>query len=288
MKKILLTGGNGFFASRFTKFYENKYRILALSHKDLDITDEDKTYKAIKEFSPDYVIHTAGIANTNFCEENPGFTYDINVNGTFNVGKACKDLNCKMIFLSSEQVYNGNMEEGPYTEDMNPVPNTQYGKQKLAAENKIKNILDELWILRFTWLFGLPEKNCKVNANIVSNMINSILNGKDIKEPVNEYRGMTYIYELIENFEKIFDIPYGIYNIGSENNLNRYECACLVLKGLGLENRLDCLIKKDLEKYKNKPRDLRISNQKLKDQSIKFSLTKDAILKCLSEFNYKL
>ncbi|GAA0740882.1 SDR family oxidoreductase [Clostridium oceanicum] len=288
MKKILLTGGNGFFASRFTKFYENKYNILALSHKDLDITDEDKTYKAIKEFAPDYVIHTAGIANTNFCEENPAFTYDINVNGTLNVGKACKDLNCKMIFLSSEQVYNGNMEEGPYTENIKPIPNTEYGKQKLEAENKIKNILDELWILRFTWLFGLPEKNCKVNANIVSNMINSILNGKDIKEPVNEYRGMTYIYELIENFEKIFDIPYGIYNIGSENNLNRYECACLVLKGLGLENRLDCLIKKDFEKYKDKPRDLRISNQKLKDQGIKFSLTKDAILKCLSEFNYKL
>lgn len=287
MESILVTGANGFLASRFCEYYKQKYNVIPLKRTDLDITDEKKVLDVFKKYKPDYVLHTAAVAETKTCEDNPEKTYNINVTGAENVAKACAFVHSRMIFLSSEQVYNGNCESGPYSEDCTPVPNTQYGKQKLQAEKNISNIADDLVILRLTWMFGFPEKNRKVNANIVWNTIKVVFNGRGVKFPANEFRGMTYVYELIEKFEKILKLPGGIYNTGSENNLSTYSVACEVLKDMGIESRTGDIIIKDEEKYKDMPRDLRISNDKIKSYGISFSETKDAVYKCINDFSFK-
>ena len=286
MVRILLTGANGFFASRFYTYYKNKYEILPLTHCDLDITDARKCLEIIQNFKPDFVIHTAAIADTGLCERNPELSYEINVKGSINIAKACSFTKSKLIYLSSEQIFNGNLESGPYNENDIPIPNTVYGKHKLQAENELKAITDELWILRYTWLFGFPEKNCKVSSNIIWNLVSSVLKDKKIKVPINEFRGMTYIYDLIENFHKILDIPYGTYHTGSENDLSTYDIALFILKELGLELKSDKYLQKDTEKFKGHPRDLRISNSKLKYYAIIFPKTEDGIKNCLSDFNY--
>ncbi|WP_392486229.1 SDR family oxidoreductase [Haloimpatiens sp. FM7315] len=288
MKKILITGAAGFFGRRFVNFYKNKYEIIDLERKDLDITNEDKVIEKIRFYKPDYVLHTAAIADTKFCENNPLKAYKINVLGSINVAKATKEVNGKLIYLSSEQIFNGNLESGPYSEDTLANPNTVYGKNKLEAEGKIKDIIDEVWILRLTWLFGFPEKNAKVNPNIIMNVLNATLKNKKTKFPLNEYRGMTYVYDLIQNIEKIFNIPYGIYNTGSENNLSTYETSCVVLKELGLNHRINEIIEKDEEKFKEIPRDLRINNEKLRDLNIIFMSTEEGIKKCIEDFHYKI
>ena len=165
MEKILLTGGNGFFCSRFAAEYKNAYEILCASSSMLDVTDELKVTETIINFKPTYVIHAAAIANTEFCDKNPDLAYRINVTGAINVAKACKIVHAKMIFISSEQVFNGNIEPGPYTEEVTPCPSTVYGENKLEAEGMLKQILEELWILRFTWLFGVPERNCGMSRS---------------------------------------------------------------------------------------------------------------------------
>lgn len=286
MKKILLTGSNGFFASRFYTFFKDKYEILPLGHADLDITDESKTLKVMKNFNPDYVIHAAAIADTGLCERNPNLSYEINVKGSINIAKACKLTNSKLIFLSSEQIFNGNYESGPYDENHIPTPNTIYGKHKLEAEDALKGIIDELWILRLTWLFGFPEKNCKVNSNIIWNVVSSVLKDKKVNLPINEFRGMTYVYDLIENFYKIFSLPYGIYHTGSENDFCTYDIASLILKEIGLEHKTEIYLEKDTDRYKEQPRDLRITNSKLKNHNIILPKTEDSIKNCLKDFNY--
>lgn len=286
INKILLTGSNGFFASRFYTYYKSKYEILPLGHKELDIMDESKSLEIIRNFKPDYVIHTAAIADTGLCEREPALSYDVNVKGSINIAKACSLSKSKLIYLSSEQVFNGNLESGPYDENDIPTPNTIYGKHKLQTEDELKGIIEELWILRFTWLFGFPEKNCKVSSNIVWNIISSVLKDKKIKLPVNEFRGMTYVYDLIENFHKFFNLPYGTYNTGSQNDLSTYDIALLILKEIGLDHKADIYLEKDFEKYKELPRDLRINNNKLKSYGIAFPETKDGIKNCISDFNY--
>ncbi|HEY8889972.1 MAG TPA: sugar nucleotide-binding protein [Clostridium sp.] len=288
MKKILLTGGNGFFCTRFALRYKNTYEILAASSSMLDITDEQQVSEIFENFNPDYVIHAAAKASTEFCDKNPELAYKINVTGALNVAKACKKTHSKMIFLSTEQVFNGNVEVGPYTEEATPRPDTMYGKNKLEAEGLLKEILDELWVIRFTWLFGMPERNCSMSPNILWGTLTDILKGKKSKVTPNEFRGLTYVHEVIDQFPMIFEIPYGTYHLGSYNSLSRYDICALILKEIGLEYKIDELLEKDLEKYKDHPRDVRLCTDKIKSYGLEFSESKDGIKKCLEEFRIKL
>lgn len=191
-----------------------------------------------------------------------------------------------MVFSSSNQVYSGNKKEGPYSEEIIIEPNTIYAQSKYNAENEIKNILDNYYNLRLTWLFSMPERNKKVNTNIITNILNSTLKKQPINLSINEFRGMTYVYEVIENFEKLIEIPFGNYNYGSENNLSTYEIGKKVLENIGLENRIEEIIIKDTERFKDKKRDLRISNSKLKKLNINFSDTEEAVQRCIKEFEF--
>lgn len=286
MDKILITGAGGFLASRFYNYYKNKYDVVPLKRGDLDITDENKVIEVLKSEKPNYVLHTAAIADTGKCEDNKDLSYNINVLGSTNIAKGCSLVGAKMIHLSTEQIYNGNIERGPYNEENVPIPNTTYGKHKLQAEEEIRSILDEAWILRLTWLFGFPERFGKINPNIVWNVVSAAIKGNRIRVPSNEYRGMTYVYDLLENFIKILEIPYGTYNAGSENDLSTYEVAEIVAEELGIGYRIDDIIEKDEERYKDQPRDIRICNKKLKKFGVEFLGTEDAIKKCVQEFGF--
>jgi dTDP-4-dehydrorhamnose reductase len=284
METILITGAEGFFASRFIKYYTDKYEVIEVNHKTLDITDEKQTLEIIKKIQPEYLVHAAAISDTGLCEKNPELSYKVNVKGSINVARACAETQTKLVYLSSDQIYNGNVEAGPYKEEILVNPNTVYGKHKLEAEKHISQIAQDAVLLRLTWLFGLPEKNIKTSSNIVWNVVKAALKSERLKLPVNEYRGITYVYDLIENFEKILGLPSGIYNTGSENNLNTYEIAKIILEQMGLSNRVEELLIKDTDRYKNAPRDLRICNKNLESNSIIFTSTKDAIGKCIKDF----
>ena len=284
MEKILITGGNGFLANRLEESLKDRYEIYSFSRLDLDVTNEEKVLNIFKDIKPNYVIHTAAIADTGKCENNKEFSFNINVNGTINISKAAKNENCKVIFLSSEQVYNGNEEVGPYSENIIPSPNTEYGRQKLQGEEEVFKYNKDSLVLRLTWLFGMPERNKKVNSNILFNTINALTRGEKITICSNEFRGMTYVYDIVDNFEKIMNLKGGIYNCGSENNMSSYEVACYIVKALNLNYDYKEVILEDKEKYKEKPRDLRISNEKLKSHGIDFSTTKEGINKALKEW----
>ncbi|MFL0246568.1 SDR family oxidoreductase [Candidatus Clostridium stratigraminis] len=285
MDKILVTGASGFLASRFCEYYKGKYNIIALKKNDLDIRDGNKVLEIFKSLKPQYVLHTAAIADTGKCEEDKAASYDINVTGCINIAKACSLVKTKMINLSTEQIFNGNIEAGPYSEETEPIPNTTYGKHKLNAEKEIAKILEEKWILRLTWLFGVPERFRKVNPNILWNVINASINGNKILVPSYEYRGMTYVYDLLKNIEEIMEIPFGTYHTGSENNLTTFDIAEVIVKKLGISHRLNEIIIKDDVRYSKQPRDIRITNKKLKKLGINFLNTEEAVSLCIKEFN---
>lgn len=288
MEKILITGSNGFLASRFINHFKNKYNIIPINRNDLDITKEADVVSTLTKHNADYVIHTAAIADTGLCENNPDLSFEVNVKASLNIAKGCKISNSKLIYLSSEQIYNGNVEAGPYSETCTPLPNTVYGKHKLQAEKEIQNILNDAVILRLTWLFGVPEKNRKTNSNILWNVVKNVLKNEPLKLPIYEFRGMTYIYDILDAFPHILTLPDGIYHTGSENNLSTYDTASLILKEMGLEHKIPQLLIKDTEKYKEIPRDIRIKNTKLKNNNIIIGNTSEGIKKCIKDFSLSL
>lgn len=282
-KKILITGAKGFFGTRFINRYQGEFDILGLDVEQLDITDNQAVVEAFANFKPEYVIHAAAIAVTDFCNKHPDVAHKVNVQGAINVAKACKEHGAKLVFISTEQVFNGNLEKGPYSELDQPVPDTVYGQNKLEAEKELASILDEMWILRFTWLFGLPERNTTINPNVVWNTLQALVNGQVMQERRNEFRGLTYVHELIEQVPKIFTIPYGTYHTGAHNPASRYEIAKHILIELGQQERLN-----ELLEAADAPitRDVRLDTSKLADQGVVFTESKDAITKCLKEFHF--
>ena len=284
MKKILITGGNGFFASRLFQFYRHQYQIFPASKKSLNILDKKKVYDAVELFQPDYVIHTAAIAVTDYCNQNPDICREINVTGTLNIAEACKQFKAKMIFISSEQVFNGNQESGPYGENDIAKPDTVYGQNKLESENLLKALIPELWILRFTWLFGMPEKNCSINANIFWDTIKAASKPNRQKVSCHEFRGFTDVNELVSQFHKVFNLPYGTYHIGSTNDLSRYDIVCFILKELGLEKQIHQIIEKDTDKYNKNPRDVRLKTDKIDALGFNFSNSTSAITKLIKDY----
>lgn len=282
--KILLTGANGFVGSRFFREYKDQYDIVALGHKDLDIGNEKDVIELVKGIKPDVVINTAAISDTSQSQLNPELSYNVNVLGPENLAKSCQLIGSKLLHLSSDQVYNGNKEDGPYSEEVIATPAYVYGKHKLEAENRIKAVLEENWCLRLTWLFGLPEKGCRTNSNIIWNSMNTIMKNQKHEENTNSIRGITYVYDLIHNMTRILDIPYGIYNAGSENNLNQFEVIGMVFKTLGFRKEFDELI----HPTSGEEKDLRINTNKIKDQHIKFMTIEEGIKKCIRDYGVSM
>ncbi len=256
---------------------------MGLDVEQLDITNKSAVDTTFAEFKPDFVIHAAAIAVTDFCNQHPDIAHKVNVQGAINVANACKANGSKLVFISTEQVFNGNIEAGPYSEQDTPVPDTVYGQNKLEAEGELRSILEDMWILRFTWLFGLPERNTTINPNVVWNAMQALTNGEVMQERRNEFRGLTYVHELIEQFPKIFTIPYGTYHTGANNPASRYEIAEHILTELGQQSRLDHLLQVNDAR---KTRDVRLNTNKLAGQGVVFTESKAAITKCLQEFHY--
>lgn len=282
-KRILITGAGGFFGTRFINRYQGEFEVRGTDVAQLDITDADAVNRILGEFKPDFVIHAAAIAVTDFCNKHPDVAHKVNVQGAINVAKACKDVGAKLVFISTEQVFNGNPEAGPYTEESTPMPDTVYGQNKLEAERELATFLPEMWVLRFTWLFGLPERNTTINPNVIWNATQALFNGETMHERGNEFRGLTYVHELIEQFPKIFEIPYGTYHTGAHNDASRYEIAQHILTELKLGDRIQkVLVQSDAPKT----RDVRLDTSKLAAQGIQFTESKQAITKCLKEFGY--
>jgi len=285
LKKILLTGSRGFFGSRFIRSLGRDYEIIATTSDSLKITIRSDVENIISAVKPDYVVHAAAIAETDFCNKNPERCRAVNVEGTMHFADAVKKTGSRLVFLSTEQVFNGNAEAGPYTESDTPVPDTEYGKNKLEAESYIISECRDYLILRCTWMFGVPSKGLPVSPNLLWNTMQMILKGEPFKVPANEYRGITYIDDMLDRFNTILGLPEGVYHTGSVNNMSRYETVCHIFDALGIGSRIPELVIRDDEKYSGSPRDVRLDTSAARGLGIVFPDTAESLSRCISE-NY--
>lgn len=289
MKKVLITGGKGFLMSRTTKFYTGKWEILSLDRAQLDITDHKAVSQTMDDFQPTHVIHAAAIAMTQVCEDHPDMAYRVNTKAAEHLAKECKRLGAKLLFFSTEQVFNGNPEPGPYAVDHIPLPDTVYGQSKYAAEKAIQALETDAVILRLSWLFGLPERNLPNGYTLFWDVFSAALRHQPTSASPHEFRGVTCAYDLIEQFDQIFALPSGIYHFGSENSMSRYETARLILKEINISDEvIDATILCAEEKFQDHPRDLRLDYSQTIEAGISILPTEESIRKELAAFHYAL
>ena len=116
-KRILITGSSGFLGSRLAFFLKDHYDLLLPTHSELNISHVEAVKAYLMEHRPDLVLHCAALSNTWFCEQHPEESHRVNVQGTVRVAKACKLIGAKLIFMSSDQVYNGTPTPGARKEE---------------------------------------------------------------------------------------------------------------------------------------------------------------------------
>lgn len=127
----------------------------------LDITDADNVNQVISDYHPDAVIHCAAWTNVDGAEspENQAAVRAVNVDGTENLAKACKKIDAKMIYISTDYVFNGKGTKAWQPDDKNYAPLNVYGQSKLDGEKAVAKNLDKYFIVRIAWVFGKNGKN---------------------------------------------------------------------------------------------------------------------------------
>ncbi len=198
------------------------------NYVQLDITDKERTQEVIKDINPDVVIHCAAWTAVDAAEdeENKEKVYAVNVTATENIALVCKEIDCKMIYISTDYVFNG-QGTTPWAEDCKDYePLCVYGKTKLQGEQMVSSLLDKYFIVRIAWVFG-------VNGN---NFIKTMLNvGKkyDTLTVVNDQIGTpTYTFDLAKLLcDMAQSEKYGYYHATNEGGyISWYDFAVEIFK----------------------------------------------------------
>ncbi len=179
----------------------------------LDITDNDAVGKVIKEVNPDIVIHCAAWTAVDLAEEETNLSkvQAINVGGTENIARVCKELDCKMTYISTDYVFNGQGSE-PWKPDCKEyAPLNVYGQTKLDGELAVSNTLEKYFIVRIAWVFGLNGNN------FIKTMLKVGKNHDEVRVVNDQVGTPTYTYDLARLLVDMNESDkYGYYHATNE------------------------------------------------------------------------
>lgn len=172
--------------------------------------------------------------------------------------------------MSSDQVYNGTPMLGLLKEEDVLQPINVYGRHKLEAEQRAGWNNPEAIGLRLTWMYDLPESSLRLNSNILVNLQKAYQEGTPVKAAIHEYRGVTNVWEVVKNMEKVFSLPGGIYNYGSCNSFNSYDLHIQVAALMGVKNPSEWVLADD-ERFAVQERNLTMDCSLIDNKGIHFN-----------------
>ena len=187
----------------------------------------------------------------------------------------------KLIFCSSEQVYNGASGFEPFKEDMALTPKYVYCKQKAEAEERLAKVCPSAVSLRLSWMYDKRKIYPNEHGNYWDGIRKAVDQNLTLTHSANDYRGVTYVKTVVDNLEKTFTLPGGAYNFGSMNTLSSYEMAKFAVELLG-GSRLQ--VKKAEFEGKGRPlSSLRMDQTKINAAGIYFPSAAEGLEMCLKD-----
>lgn len=260
--------------------------VTKMDYVQMDITNSEEVTETIKKVNPDVVVHCAAWTAVDLAEEseNKEKVMAINVGGTENIAKVCKELDCKMVYISTDYVFDG-YGTRPWEEDCKDyAPLNVYGESKLMGEKVVSLNLEKYFIVRIAWVFG-------VNGN---NFIKTMLKvGKkfDTLKVVNDQIGTpTYTYDLSRLLVDMIETDkYGYYHATNEGGyISWYDFACEIFKQAGYKTKVNPVTTEEYGVSKaRRPFNSRLNKTKLVENGFTpLPDWKDALNRYLKEIDY--
>ena len=257
---ILITGAAGFVGRRLMETVPG-----AVAAPSLRNASQEDVRRIVEESGAEAIVHTAAISDIGACQADPEASYRANVQIPLWLASAAG--NRKLVCFSSDQVYSGSKESGPYSEEMT-APGNVYACHKLEMEQRVLEILPEAVMLRAEWMYDLraPKPNYLLNVMRAEGTV---------AFSSRQYRGVTYLGEVAEAMDRVLALPGGAYNFGSETTLSMQE----------LTKRLAALLGKPLAVEDAPPRhNLWMDCGKAARYGVVFSDVLTGLTKCLQEY----
>ena len=258
--KILLTGARGFVGSRIAEAME------VVPAPSLRTMTDDEIRRIVEETGPDVIIHTAAISDIGDCTKDPEGSCRANVE----IPLALVRTGVKTVLFSTDQVYSGRRDDGPYTEDM-VAPANLYAEHKLEMERRALEKNPDTIILRAAWMYDMPKYGVKNRRNFLVNMLLE----RELAFSSTQYRGVSYAREVAEHMRQAVKLPGGVYNYGSENSLTMLETA----RWLADELRLDIRLRDAGPRH-----NLWMDGAKLRAHGIVFRDTVGGLRRCIEDY----
>ena len=227
--KVLVTGVKGQLGYDVVKECEKRgIEAIGVDVEEMDITDAAACERVITEAKADAVIHCAAYTAVDAAEDNQDLCRKVNAEGTRNIAEVCRKLDIKMMYFSTDYVFNGQGER-PWEPDDPREPLNVYGQTKYEGELAVQELLEKYFIVRIAWVFGVNGKN------FIKTMLRLGKERGAVSVVDDQIGSPTYTYDLARLVVDMIQTDrYGIYHATNEGLCSWYEFACQIFKAAGM------------------------------------------------------
>ena len=250
----------------------------------LDITDASAVEKILVEVNPDVVIHCAAWTAVDLAEDEgkQKKVRAINAGGTQHIADVCKKLNCKMVYISTDYVFDG-QGETPWEPDCKDyAPLNVYGQTKLEGELAVANTLEKFFIVRIAWVFGVNGKN------FIKTMLNLGRTRDKLTVVADQIGSPTYTFDLARLLVDMIETDkYGRYHATNEGLCSWYEFACEIFKQAGITVEVAPVTSDQYPAKAKRPMNSRMDKSKLEENGfVRLPSWQDALGRYLKEIQW--
>jgi dTDP-4-dehydrorhamnose reductase len=216
---ILISGAGGSVGTAAARYFSAEHKVLALTHHELDITDQRAVSQIVLFEKPELIINCA-VLGVDACEDDPPMARAINVEGPRNLAAAAGQVNAELVHLSSNYVFDGRRSNSPYTVLDEPQPINEYGRTKLEGERVVAALLPRSFVVRTSWVYGDRQEN------FLSTVPRNLLAGKRLSAIADVAASTTFVADLVRRLGEILrQQRYGTYHVVNSGACSYFEFA---------------------------------------------------------------
>ena len=262
-KRYLITGYKGQLGYDIKRELNDRgeYSILALDIDEMDLTNREQVMEIVRSYKPDVIFHCAAWTAVDKAEDAEDKVYDVNVNGTKNLVDASLEVGAKILYMSTDYVFDGK-KDGLYVEDDPVNPMNVYGKTKYLGEEEIRRNPNH-FITRISWVFGINGNN------FIKTMLRLSENHDELNVVNDQVGSPTYTVDLAKLLVEMAETEkYGTYNVNNEGYCSWAEFAKYIMESNGRTTKINPVTTEEYLKITGtkqayRPRNSRLSKEKL-------------------------